>query len=713
MTDQHGTESQLAWDIREKFLPLPPKSPDSEYKRLFFVGKTGAGKTTLLRQFLGINPTKHSFPPTSSSRTTTADFEAILTEFGSEYKCIATFFKKDFILGHIKDCLFDSAKSFSEKSDFDKAYDNFLEHKKQVFRLKYMIGDFRKLKNKNQYSHLYEIISKNGRKYKKYIEILSENIRKKGSEVLKILFDGKSYEDLSSENKSEYNEYIFSDIVESEYFVKCCDGIIDDILNVFNEATKHGKVEKDCTGWPKTFFCTARNENSFMEIVRKFCSNDASEHGSLVSPIVNGMRISGPFCPLWNQRAIPKIIILDGQGVGHTVDRQNILSTPTSITDNFYKVDSIVLVDTAPQPMLDGTASILSSVITHGYSEDLIFAFTKFDQIEGTDIVDEDDKKQRVTAPIRNFAATYVDDKSLGIEAQDILCNIPDRKFIFLSSIDKIVDNNNDQKIPLQNLLNVAEVSFFPRRAPEQLKNDITNKDTNNTQTHHSKQIHNVSKSVHDKSKNEIKKNNQINKQSQVKAKENNTALNFIGKYPTLVDLGFDKTKLSVGLLKAVKIFHEKWDALLNHGSPSREPAEHWTRIKALNRRISEYNLDSYDTLAPVADITRFVQDAIFKYTTQYLCGNKFDQKLKNEILKKCSNRLALSCRPKIISTQRQRWDRANNFSGKGSTRCRADEIREIYLNGVPPKNESELISTIVKLIQNEIEKAFHVDHKK
>src|SRR5207249_11068846 len=65
----------------------------------------------------------------------------------------------------------------------------------------------------------------------------------------------------------------------------------------------------------------------------------------------------------------------------------------------------------------------------------------------------------------------------------------------------------------------------------------------------------------------------------------------------------YDKTDLVLAIQSAAENFHDGWRARLGKAVKPAVSKEHWTRIKALTRRIAEGWADEYDTLKPVADL--------------------------------------------------------------------------------------------------------------
>lgn len=639
-----SSSSQLAWDIRNAYISLPSKSATSDYKHLLLVGRTGAGKTTLVRQLLGISH-NDNFPPTSQNRTTVADFEVVFTEKNTPYKCVVTFLEKKIVYEYIKDCLFEAANSFAFRNNFSKAYSLFMEHKTQRFRLKYILGDASKIERDGPRNSFESAILSRWIKYKKYIVNISECILKEFDFALD--FFGKAENNLSVEENKEIKDYIFSTIVNESCFIEYCNSIIDDVIELIFDAGKFGKFENEDSGWPKVFTYEDEGKSNFITNILNFCGNSAKKYGNLASPVVSGMRISGPFQPKWTQH-IPKLVIIDGEGIGHKSDRKQ--SIPTSITEKYALVDNILLIDSATEPMLGESQSAILSVITHGYSEELLFAFTKFDSVVGVNYQDDDDKKQHILRSIENFADSCSENENLEVEIEDILEKISAKKTVFLSSLDTDISIESPLKDSLLTLLNILKISFF------------------SDETHHLDEVYPDGK---DKKKfKEVVNCDKVN--------------------------AFEEDKAIKILKTAIQNFHDKWNCYLNFGSPAQEPAQHWTRIKALARRVSEFGWDGYDDLQPVADAVDFLQKSIFVLLKQ----NNMDIKTANMILKLCSQENQNLCRLSLITQEVDRWYEAYQFSGFGSTRNRAVMIQSIYMQSMPATEDNTVIKKIIETMK-------------
>jgi hypothetical protein len=69
---------------------------------------------------------------------------------------------------------------------------------------------------------------------------------------------------------------------------------------------------------------------------------------------------------------------------------------------------------------------------------------------------------------------------------------------------------------------------------------------------------------------------------------------------------------LSLAVTEAAKNFHSRWRGLLGLDLNPDAPKEHWTRVKALSRRLAEGWSDEYDNLKPVADLRFELQRQVY-----------------------------------------------------------------------------------------------------
>lgn len=131
---------------RERLLELP----SSGYTRTLLLGITGAGKTTLLRRLIGSDPEEDRFPSTSVNRTTTCPIEVITG--GRDYKAVVTFLSQHQIQQEVVESLSAAVLEAVESKDDERVMNEFLEQSDMRFRLKYLLGDWDKASDDDEFS---------------------------------------------------------------------------------------------------------------------------------------------------------------------------------------------------------------------------------------------------------------------------------------------------------------------------------------------------------------------------------------------------------------------------------------------------------------------------------------------------------------------------------------------------------------------------------
>ena len=127
-----------AKDLRERIIPMP--SQEEGYARVMLVGSTGAGKTTLLRQLIGSDHKQDRFPSTSTAKTTTADIEIITAH--ESFEAVVTFMSEHEVRCSVDECLEDACIAVVHGHDDSRVAEALLEHREQRFRLSYPLGSW-------------------------------------------------------------------------------------------------------------------------------------------------------------------------------------------------------------------------------------------------------------------------------------------------------------------------------------------------------------------------------------------------------------------------------------------------------------------------------------------------------------------------------------------------------------------------------------------
>ncbi len=461
--------------VRDDILPLPGK--DGGYFKMLFLGTTGAGKTTILRQLIGTDPEKERFPSISPSRTTICDIEIITSP--DIYRSVITFFPKEKVRHYIEECVIDAIMEHADSEPTAKVAKRLLEHKDHRFRLSYLLGSMQLLSHVSNEEELSDeddeqedeefgqiLVSEEDRKQlsdklKSYIERI-QHLSDSSKETL-IADLGMSEEEAVKEWE-DFQELLEYQLINDEGFHEVVDELIDDVEARFKYVDK-GRMEFGQDGWPSYWMFNTENREEFIPIVNRFSSNYAKNFGRLLTPLVDGMRISGPFKPVWwDGQDEPRYVLLDGEGLGHTSESASSISTAT--TKRYEDTDVILLVDNAAQPMQAPPLAVLRSLVSSGHESKLITCFTHFDELKGDNLPDTTSKKAHVLYAIDGAIAGV--SKILGRNAESALKKATSDRVFFLSNIqNQLPEKARLTRSEFLKLLNSAEQVANPKYADE------------------------------------------------------------------------------------------------------------------------------------------------------------------------------------------------------------------------------------------------------
>ncbi len=442
-------EHRDPWRIREKEIPLPSK--DDGYVRTLMVGTTGAGKTTVVRQLIGTDPEKERFPSTSSAKTTISNIELITTA-GPAYRAVVSFFDKNYVRQHIEECVMAAIMVHLETGDENEVENKFLVHSEQRFRLSYLLGSTKSLSTSDENELTDELIEDDD--YDEDIEDLEDETSDLSQDEKEALLDtlrrylsmstkiaGKSYKamadkfeiDLEKATKDDIETLqalIRDELNKQENFHRLVDEIFDDVESKF-DCLELGSLTKDTSRWPSHWVYETENRKEFIKTINLFSSNYALNFGRLLTPLVEGLRVAAPLKPPWFRDDDVKLVLIDGEGLGHVAD--SVSSISTNITKRFQISDAIVLVDNAAQPMLTTPTNVLQTLVSSGHHRKLIVCFTHFDEVKGANIPKVSMRMDHVLDSFDNSVASI--GKTLGQRAERVLKECKTDRIFFFSKI--------------------------------------------------------------------------------------------------------------------------------------------------------------------------------------------------------------------------------------------------------------------------------------
>lgn len=374
---------------RDRQLPLPTASDG--YATVLLIGTTASGKSTLVRQFLGTQPDER-FPSTAPGRTTVSDQEFVLNPDG-DYAAVVSFLPRDLVAAKVEDALVDAALAhLSGRSVMDVAR-LMLSPREGRFRLSYLLGSARSAvaASEKQSTELLddgddEVIGEGSQTARpsRVLEFTTSLVNSANEVALMVArARGVHASDLFvGADRDSVEQDVDAGLRDSSSFTELVDDILDEIALRFADV-EAGDFDGRSNGWPQSWSIRMQDSEraNFIAALRPFVGINAAQHGSLLTPLVEGIRIAGPFQPKWlGKDEALRLVLIDGEGVGH--NPETLRSLPGSVTDRMSTVDQVLLVDSASQPMLEGPTLVARTLERLGESAKLHLCFTHIDSMK-------------------------------------------------------------------------------------------------------------------------------------------------------------------------------------------------------------------------------------------------------------------------------------------------------------------------------------------
>ena len=420
--DGIGSQKQDHRALRDEHLPFPPRSEG--YPRILLLGVPGAGKTTLVRQLIGSHPDRDRFPSTSVNRTTTCETEVVT---GCEdYSAAITFMSEEEADFEVRQSLSGAVlRTIDDATDADIAK-VFLERSDMRFRLKYLLGDWpssdigidpyetddndtgQAEEDQGDASALAvtpaetEALARKLRDYVGAIRKITAAARKEVEGMLAPL------DTLSPDERNTALDWIQELAEQSDDFAALASEVLDD-LREKSKIIPFGRVRTTTTGWPRLWLMTAPPDNrgEFLTAVRFFSGIDRQLWGMLLTPLVNGIRVAGPFAPLWSSHAkVPRFVLIDTEGLGHKANATP--DVPDHIVSLFKESDAILLLHKGDAPFSFEGGKALEAIGGAGQTMKTMLVFSRMDAVKGDNIQGWQAKRDYTFDGVRNVAENQI-----------------------------------------------------------------------------------------------------------------------------------------------------------------------------------------------------------------------------------------------------------------------------------------------------------------
>jgi hypothetical protein len=645
---------QDAWALRDEIIPLP--GPREGYTRARAVGTTGAGKTTLVRQLIGTDPEEERFPSTSTAKTTVCDMEIVIAD--GPYRAAVTFFSREHVRLHIEESVMASAAAFVfGKGSPATPAARLLEHSEQRFRLSYLLGTLKR--KTEELSDEEEAGDEQGQERTEVSdaerEAMSQRLEGYLSRIEAVAIAtaerlevglGVTLSNADTDEENVFQELYEIELKQQEDFHALVDEILDAVEERFDLLSAEG-FRRDRGDWPLLWQVETADREEFIRTVNRFSSNYAPNFGRLLTPLVQGVRVKGPFAPEWANDGSCKLVIMDGEGLGHTPDSS--ASVSTNITQRLRDLDAVILVDNAEQPMQAAPQALLRMLASSGHERKLIVCFTHFDSVKGDNLPDIAARKQHVYRSLQSAISSIRD--TLGRSAESALNRVVEARTFFLSKIQSPIEEKNRLTLAeLRRLLLTMREMIKPPPPTSVIP-------------------------VYDKA-------------------------NLILSLPPAMVSFRDPWRARLNLPSRAAISAEHWTRIK---ALSRRFAELGTTEYSYLRPVADF-------IARLIEHVMVVLSTPLKWEPED-APEEMKRQVVSEITSEVHAELHALAESRLFHDRVKEWSIAYSHRGTGSTRDRAHDIEAIYDMAAPIPGEmadpkaSELVASVMKVVQAAVEK--------
>ena len=246
------------------------------------------------------------------------------------------------------------------------------------------------------------------------------------------------------ENTGAIRELIEDEAEESEGLATIVSEMIEELRDR-SEIEVPGIITRTATGWPIAwnFEAFASERERFIKEVKRFTGNQREEFGKLLTPLVNGVRVAGPFFSGTNGRR--PLVLCDTVGFGHYANTASDLHE--AYTELCDRVDCILVVESAKTSFSSNSLhQVLEATVTTGHVKKLAVAFTHMDALAGDDVHDDFEIQEKALLGLRGAIDQHVAKRLSREAARQLMSHLTDNLFYF-TCLNILGDTQSDPEL--------------------------------------------------------------------------------------------------------------------------------------------------------------------------------------------------------------------------------------------------------------------------
>lgn len=650
--------------VRERLMELPTLEKGG-YVRTLFLGITGAGKTTLLRRLIGSDAEHDRFPSTSVNRTTTCEIEVITG--AKDFSAAITFLSRHQTEQEVIESLSAAVIKAIQGGTDQAVATELLEQSDMRFRLKYILGGWDDEKADEDDMFSFEASENHSPRNQrptgrpKFIGMTLERIRAIGVAARKDLESSRG--ELSALTGSALDDAIDeaqSIATETDDFLDLVNDVMDEIAERFASVTG-GKPVKSSTGWWDAWTLTmpSQQRDDFINAVRGFCGTSKDQWGRLLTPLVTGIRVRGPFRPEWVPEGEEyRHVFIDTEGLLHA---RMTADVPDELTLLFNEVDNVLLVESAKNALTSPVAGkVFEAMGSAGYTSKFALLFTHMDTVSGDNLTTAASKREHVFGGVRNVLDNQVARIVSRDAARRLATHLETNNTFYFAYLDPNRYPRKDKE----------GVAHFESRLGDQLWR----------LTEHL-----------------------FNRQA-------------VRLQPAWPKYSFER--FGIAVREASLLFQDEWDARLGYKRVADIESAAWQSIKAMTRRLADNWPGGYK-IWPITTLTAKTRNVLNRFLEAPLewepSGKKLSDDEKAAIIDRLKQEvdklLKELSETRLWKDPHKKWQDAYRPTGAGSTRVRRHLVHDIFGLQVPVPEVSsdrwtdEWIADIKNIVEKAIEK--------